>query len=166
MIVIEQIMVFFECWDCQQEGYICQCEECYEVMFQLFEDFFGCDGCFIVIDVVCGLGFFGWCLFECFLVVWVVVLDVDVMLLEIVCMVLVGFVEWVCVVECDFIDLGWIEWVVEVCEFFVGEWFVVLFFFIVLYWLLFVEFVGFYVQVGELFVFGGVLLNVDYMCYD
>jgi trans-aconitate methyltransferase len=75
----DEIFELLARWDRQQEGYIRQREERFEVMFEVLETAFG--KTFTIIDAACGPGSLSRRLLDRFPAAKVIAVDADVMLL-------------------------------------------------------------------------------------
>ncbi|WP_449256009.1 class I SAM-dependent methyltransferase [Bosea sp. (in: a-proteobacteria)] len=107
----EEILALLERWDRQQEGYIEQREERFNVMFDILQSAFG-EG-FTVVDAACGPGSLSRRLLERFPAAKVIAVDADVMLLEMARVALAADGDRVRVVEADLSHASWSDRVRE-----------------------------------------------------
>lgn len=160
----EEIMALLERWDRQQEGYIKQREERFEVMFQIIEHTFGDE--FTVIDAACGPGSLSRRLLERFPSAKVIAIDADVMLLEMARVALAEYKGRVHVIEANLADPSWAEAVIGALKSAVCSSPAALVSTTALHWLAPGELAEFYGAVGELLIPGGIVMNGDHMRFD
>ena len=160
----EEIMALLERWDRQQEGYIKEREERFEVMFQILEHAFG-DG-FTVIDAACGPGSLSQRLLDRFPSAKVIAMDADVMLLEMAKVALAGYGDRVRVVEADLGDPSWSGQAEEMAKSLGSDAPAALVSTTALHWLSPGDLAEFYGAAGELLMPGGIVMNGDHMRFD
>lgn len=160
----QDILNLLEKWDRQQEGYIEQREERFNVMFEILAQTFG-DG-FTVIDAACGPGSLGLRLLERFPKAHVIAVDADVMLLEMARVALASYADRVRVVEADLSDPSWASRVQAAAESMSAPTPVALVSTTALHWLSPGDLAEFYGVAGELLQPGGIVMNGDHMRFD
>ncbi len=107
----DEIMALLARWDRQQEGYIRQREERFEVMFQVLDSALG--DAFTVIDAACGPGSLSRRPSRPLSSARVIAVDADVMLLDMARVALAGDGDRARVVEADLSDASWGECALE-----------------------------------------------------
>lgn len=151
-------------WDRQQEGYIEQREERFNVMFEILGQTFG-DG-FTVIDAACGPGSLGLRLLERFPNAFLVAVDADVMLLEMARVALAPHASRVRVVEADLSDPAWPAKVQAATNSMSAPAPSALVSTTALHWLSPGDLAEFYGVAGEVLQPGGIVMNGDHMRFD
>lgn len=151
-------------WDRQQEGYIKQREERFDVMFEILGHAFG-DG-FTVIDAACGPGSLSLRLLERFPAARVVAVDADVMLLELARASLAPFADRVRVVHADLADPAWVAAVSTAVADLAAPVPSALVSTTALHWLSPGALAELYGAAGELLGPGGIVMNGDHMRFD
>lgn len=160
----EEILALLERWDRQQEGYIEQREERFNVMFDILQSAFG-EG-FTVVDAACGPGSLSRRLLERFPAAKVIAVDADVMLLEMARVALAADGDRVRVVEADLSHASWSDRVREAVVSLKAELPSALVSTTALHWLSPGHLAEFYGSAGELLLPGGIVLNGDHMRFD
>lgn len=160
----ELILDLLKRWDGQQEGYIEQREERFEVMFEILETTFGAD--VTVVDAACGPGSLSRRLLDRFPAAKVIAVDADVMLLEMARVSLSTHSDRVRVVETDLGDESWTDRVAEACSDLGADAPNALVSTTALHWLSPGALAEFYGEAAELLVPGGIVMNGDHMRYD
>jgi hypothetical protein len=143
----DEIFELLARWDRQQEGYIRQREERFEVMFEVLETAFG--KTFTIIDAA-----------------KVIAVDADVMLLEIARTSLASDSDRVRVVQADLSRSSWDSKVLEALEDLKADRPCALVSTTALHWLLPGELAEFYGAAGALLKPGGIVMNGDHMRFD
>lgn len=164
MVDDEEIMELLARWDRQQEGYIKEREERFEVMFEVLQSAFG--DTFSVIDAACGPGSLSRRLLDRFPSAKVIAIDADVMLLEMAKLSLAANSDRVRVVEADLSDPSWSERVIEAAKSINADTPSALVSTTALHWLSPGDLAEFYGIAGELLKPGGIVMNGDHMRFD
>jgi len=164
MIDDDEILTLLERWDRQQEGYIKQREERFNVMFEVLETAFGEE--FTVIDAACGPGSLSRRLLDRFPSAKVVAVDADVMLLEMARVSLAADGERARVVDADLSDPSWSGRVLDAISSMNADTPAALVSTTALHWLLPGDLAEFYGAAGELLAPGGIVMNGDHMRFD
>lgn len=151
-------------WDRQQEGYIRQREERFDVMFDVLESTLG--DAFTVIDAACGPGSLSRRLLDRFPSARVIAVDADVMLLELARVALANESKRVRIVEADLSQSSWSGKVTEAVESLNADMPSALVSTTALHWLSPGELAEFYGTAGELLMPGGIVMNGDHMRFD
>lgn len=160
----EEILDLLARWDRQQEGYIKQREERFEVMFEILGHAFG--ESFTVIDAACGPGSLSRRLLDRFPKAKVVAIDADVMLLEMARVSLAPDRERARVVEADLSRADWVDKVTAAVKELGAETPSALVSTTALHWLTPGDLAEFYGAAGGLLTAGGIVMNGDHMRYD
>ncbi|MGV6876415.1 class I SAM-dependent methyltransferase [Pseudochelatococcus sp. B33] len=164
MVNDDEILTLLARWDRQQEGYIKQREERFEVMFQVLESVFG--EAFTVIDAACGPGSLSRRLLDRFPAARVVAIDADVMLLEMARVSLASDSDRARVVETDLSGAAWDEQVLDAVKSMNADKPSALVSTTALHWLSPGDLAEFYGAAGELLKPGGIVMNGDHMRFD
>jgi cyclopropane fatty-acyl-phospholipid synthase-like methyltransferase len=164
MLDDNEIMVLLARWDRQQEGYIKQREERFEVLFQVLESAL-CDE-FTVIDAACGPGSLSQRLLDRFPGAKVIAIDADVMLLEMARVALAADSDRAKIVEADLSDPSWSERVLDAVASMKADRPSALVSTTALHWLSPGDLAEFYGAAGELLGPGGIVMNGDHMRFD
>ncbi|WP_265975022.1 class I SAM-dependent methyltransferase [Brucella intermedia] len=164
MVDDDEIMALLDRWDRQQEGYIRQREERFEVMFEVLAAAFG--DTFTVIDAACGPGSLSRRLLDRFPSATVIAVDADVMLLEMARVSLASEANRARVIEADLRDASWSEKVREAATSIDADTPSALVSTTALHWLSPGELAEFYGETGELLKPGGIVMNGDHMRFD
>jgi SAM-dependent methyltransferase len=159
-----EIAVLLSRWERQQEGYIEQREERFNVMFEVIESVLG--GSFTAIDAACGPGSLSKRMLERFPQANVISVDADVMLLELARKSLSQFGSRAQVVEADLGLRSWTDCVLAASKSANFELPSVLLSTTALHWLSPGELAEFYGAAGELLKPGGMVMNGDHMRFD
>ncbi|HWX46906.1 MAG TPA: class I SAM-dependent methyltransferase [Roseomonas sp.] len=160
----DEVLDLLERWDRQQEGYIEQREERFEVMFQLLASVLG--DSFTAIDAACGPGSLSRRLLDRFPSAHVVAVDADVMLLEMARVSLKPYGNRVQVVEADLSDPSWVPAVMEAVQSMGADRPAALLSTTALHWLSPGSLAEFYGAAGEMLKPGGIVMNGDHMRFD
>lgn len=160
----DEMMALLARWDRQQEGYIEQREERFEIMFQVLDSVLG--GAFTVIDAACGPGSLSRRLLDRFPSARVVAVDADVMLLEMARVALAADGDRVRVVEADLSDPSWSGRVADAVASMNADTPSALVSTTALHWLSPGDLAEFYGIAGELLTPGGIVMNGDHMRFD
>ncbi|MDQ0473961.1 class I SAM-dependent methyltransferase [Labrys wisconsinensis] len=160
----DEIMALLARWDRQQEGYIRQREERFEVMFQVLDSALG--DAFTVIDAACGPGSLSRRLLDRFPSARVIAVDADVMLLDMARVALAGDGDRARVVEADLSDASWGERALEAAAALGAARPAALVSTTALHWLSPGALAEFYGVAGELLAPGGIVMNGDHMRFD
>ncbi|PXW65080.1 methyltransferase family protein [Chelatococcus asaccharovorans] len=164
MVADDQIMALLDRWDRQQEGYIKQREERFEVMFDVLQSALG--DAFTVVDAACGPGSLSRRLLARFPQAKVIAVDADVMLLEMARVALAPDGARARVVEADLADASWCERVLEAAASLNADRPAALVSTTALHWLSPGALAEFYGAAGELVQPGGIVMNGDHMRFD
>lgn len=160
----EDILALLDRWDRQQEGYIEQREERFEIMFQIIESELG--DTFTAIDAACGPGSLSRRLLDRFPSARVIAVDVDVMLLEMARVALAGHADRARAIEADLSDAAWVDRIAEAAMSLGAALPSVLVSTTALHWLRPGDLAEFYGAAGELLAPGGMVMNGDHMRFD
>ena len=160
----QEMLALVERWDRQQEGYIKQRDERFNVMFDILAHVFG--DRFTVVDAACGPGSLTRRLLDRFPAAKVVAIDADVMLLDLARASLADYGDRVHVVEADLADPSWAERARDAAETLGGRPPVALVSTTALHWLSPGGLAEFYGAAGALLANGGVVMNGDHMRFD
>lgn len=160
----QQILDLLARWDRQQEGYIEQREERFDVMFEILAQTFG-DG-FTVIDAACGPGSLSLRLLDRFPAAHVIAVDADVMLLEMARVALAPHAGRVRVVEADLADPVWTAKVLDAARSMSAPPPLALVSTTALHWLSPGDLAEFYGAAGGMLQPGGIVMNGDHMRFD
>jgi len=160
----DEIMTLLARWDRQQEGYIKQREERFEVMFQVLESALG--DAFTVIDAACGPGSLSRRLLDRFPSARVIAVDADVMLLEMARVALAADRDRARVVEADLSHPSWCARVLDAVGSMKAGMPSALVSTTALHWLSPGDLAEFYGAAGELLGQGGIVMNGDHMRFD
>lgn len=160
----DELLTLLDRWDRQQEGYIQQREERFDVMFQVLEAAFG--DTFTVVDAACGPGSLSRRLLDRFPSASIIAVDADVMLLEMARISLAPDSDRVRVVEADLSDTSWKTAVSEAALSMNASAPSALVSTTALHWLSPGALAEFYGSAGELLQTGGIVMNGDHMRYD
>lgn len=160
----QEILDLLERWDSQQEGYIKQREERFDVMFEILGHAFG-DG-FTVIDAGCGLGSLSRRLLHRFPAARVIAVDADVMLLEMARISLAAYQNRARIVEADLSEPCWVARVRDAVISLGAKQPAALVSTTALHWLSPGALAELYGSAGELLIPGGIVMNGDHMRYD
>jgi SAM-dependent methyltransferase len=164
MTTDDEILALLARWDRQQEGYIRQREERFEVMFEVLKSALG--ETFTIIDAACGPGSLSRRLLDRFPAATVVAVDADVMLLEMARVSLAQDGDRARVVEADLSQPSWSEKVVEAVRSLNADMPSALVSTTALHWLSPGDLAEFYGAAGELLKPGGIVMNGDHMRFD
>ncbi len=151
-------------WDRQQEGYIKQREERFDVMFEILASAFGDD--FTLIDAACGPGSLSRRVLDRFPAVRVIAVDADVMLLEMARVSFAADGDRVRVLEADITNASWCRKVMTAVEELGARPPVALVSTTALHWISPGDLAEFYGAAGELLAPGGIVMNGDHMRFD
>jgi SAM-dependent methyltransferase len=160
----QEIKALLERWDRQQEGYIEQREERFEVMFEVLRTALG--EAFTVIDAACGPGSLSRRLLDRFQHAKVIAVDADAMLLEMARVSLAPDDDRVCVVEGDLSKPSWCDKVRKAAASLNAGAPAALVSTTALHWLPPGDLAEFYGAAGELLLPGGIVMNGDHMRFD
>lgn len=160
----ERVLDLLHRWDGQQEGYIEQREERFDVMFEILEAAFG-DG-FVVVDAACGPGSLSRRLLGRFPRTKVIAVDADAMLLEMARIALAPFGDRARVLELDLSDPDWADQAGEACVALGADAPAAVLSTTALHWLSPGALAEFYGAVGDMLAPGGVVMNGDHMRFD
>lgn len=155
----DAVMALVDRWDRQQEGYIEQREERFDVMFEVLEHALG-------IDAACGPGSLSLRLLKRFRSAKVIAIDADVMLLECARVALAAHTDRVRLVEADLSQSSWAEHAINAVKSLGADRPEALVSTTALHWLRPGELAEFYGAAGELLAPGGIVLNGDHMRFD
>lgn len=164
MLDNNEIMALLARWDRQQEGYIEQREERFEVMFQVLGSALG--DAFTVIDAACGPGSLSRRLLDRFPKAKVIAVDADVMLLEMARVALSADSDRAQIAEADLSDPSWSGRVLDAVASIKADRPSALVSTTALHWLSPGDLAEFYGAAGELLGPGGIVMNGDHMRYD
>lgn len=151
-------------WDRQQEGYIAQREERFDVMFRILESTFGRK--FTLIDAACGPGSLSRRFLDRFPEAVVISVDADVMLLEMARVSLANASERSRLVRADLASAAWTAHVADsIADMGVAPPSAVVST-TALHWLSPGELAEFYGAAGAFLPPGGIVMNGDHMRFD
>jgi len=160
----DEILDLLARWDRQQEGYIKQREERFEVMFEVLESALG--KAFTVVDAACGPGSLSRRLLDRFPTARVIAIDADVMLLEMARIALARDSDRTRVVQADLSQPAWSQKVLEAADSLGADRPSALVSTTALHWLSPGDLAEFYGAAGELLKPGGIVMNGDHMRFD
>ncbi|ETD72215.1 methyltransferase type 12 [Pelistega indica] len=159
-----EILQLLARWDRQQEGYIKQREERFNIMFDILGTTLGNN--FTVIDAACGPGSLSCRLLERFPEAKVIAIDADVMLLEMAKVSLAPYADRAILIEADLSNEIWRDKVIEAANTLKVGKPSALVSTTALHWLSPGALAEFYGVVGELLMPGGIFMNGDHMRFD